>query len=135
MPFIDTVKRINVDEFKKEDRDTVERIAEIYNYFAEQVTDTINGNLDFDNLNRSVLSLEVSVLSTGKPVNELKFSAKVGLVGTKVLRAENLTNAAIYPSGCPFLSFSASGSGIYTVTNITGLQAGNKYRLTIELVF
>lgn len=135
MPTIDTVKRITVDEFKDEDREVAERIGNIYNYFAEQVTNAINGELDFENLKRSLLRIDVTVDATGNPVQTVRFVNNVGLIGTKVINAENLTNRVNYVTATPFISFSSSGDGTYTIDNIKGLNANENYRLTVELIF
>jgi len=135
MPQIDNVKRINVEDFPSKDRETVERIANNYNFFAEQVTNVLNGQVDFDNLNRSLVELDVTTNTNGVPINTTKFSAEVGLIGTKVIRADNLTNKINFVTGAPFIVFSASGSGTYTIEKITGLIANNKYRIAIELIF
>lgn len=133
--FIDTVKRINIDEFKKEDREVAEKIGNVYNYFAEQVTNAINGNLDYDNINKQVITLTLQVGSDGKPSQTTQFSTNTGVIGTTVLRAVNNTNTAGYVTGQPFISYTASGDGLYTINHITGLTVGNEYTLTIELTF
>lgn len=135
MPLIDTVKRITTEEFKPEDREVAERIGNIYNYFAEQVTNVLNGNVDFDNLQRSLLEIQVIVDANGNPIQRTQFSTSVGLNGTKTIRAINLTNTVNYLQSSPFISFSSDGTGIYTINNITGLNAGESYRLTVELIF
>lgn len=135
MSLIDNVKRINVEEFKDEDKEVAGRIAEYYNYFAEQVTNTINGNLDFDNLNRALVTINVTINSSGIPQSPTQFTSNTGLQGTKVIRADNLTNSASYPLGSPFITWSTSGNGTYTIQHITGLQPLSRYRIVIELVF
>lgn len=135
MPFIDSVKRIKVEDFPQDQQETAAKIGEVYNFFAEQVTNVLNGNVDFDNLNRKKIELTVTTDSSGKPTTETRFSTDLGLVGTKVLRADNLTNSVSYPTGSPFISYTSSGGGIYTIRNITNLPANNKFRLVIELVF
>jgi hypothetical protein len=135
MPSIDTVKRINVDEFKQEDREVAERIANIYNYFAEQVTNVINGKLDFSNLNRAIVTVEVTAGTNGNPIQTTQFNSSTGLQGVNVIQAVNLTNRANFLQSTPFISFTASGTGVYTIDNITGLNASQRYRLTLELIF
>ena len=135
MPFLDTVKRITTEEFKPEDREVAERIGNIYNYFAEQVTNVLNGNVDFDNLQRSLLEIEVIVDGNGNPIRKTQFSTTTGLRGVTVIRAVNTTNRVNYLQGQPFVSFSSSGTGLYTIDNITGLNSGENYTLTIELIF
>lgn len=135
MPFIDTVKRIKTDEFKKEDREVAERIGNIYNYFAEQVTNVLNGNIDFSNLQRSVITLTVIVDANGTPTNTLQFSNNIGLQGVQVIRAVNTTNRVNFVTGQPFVSFTSEGTGVYTIENIKGLNPNENYTLTIELIF
>lgn len=135
MPFIDTVKRITTDEFKPEDREVAERIGNIYNFFAEQVTNVLNGNVDFANLDRSLITLDIIVGANGNPSQTSQFNANTGLQGTKVVNAVNLTNRVNYLQSTPFISFTSQGTGLYTIDNITGLNSGESYRLTIELIF
>ena len=135
MPFIDTVKRITTEEFKPEDREVAERIGNIYNFFAEQVTNVLNGNIDFANLRRSLLTIDVTVAANGTPIQTTQFNNSVGLQGTKVINAVNLTNRVNFLESTPFISFTSQGTGLYTIDNITGLNAGQSYRLTIELIF
>ena len=135
MPFIDSVKRINVEEFKDEDKEVAERIGNVYNYFAEQVTNTINGRLDFENLDRNLVQLNVIVDANGLPVTQTRFSSNIGVTGTNIVRADNLTNSTSYPSSAPFITYTASGDGFYTVNHITGLVPNNRYRLVVELLF
>jgi hypothetical protein len=135
MPSIDTVKRIIADDFKSEDREVAERIGNIYNYFAEQVTNVLNGNVDYQNLNQSVVTLNVSTDTNGSPLRTTQFQASIGLIGTSVINARNLTNRVNYLNSQPFISWSANGRGVYTINNITGLRPGEEYELTLELKF
>jgi hypothetical protein len=135
MPFIDSVKRIKTDEFKSEDRDVAERIGNVYNFFAEQVTNILNGNLDEFNLGRPIITLTVTTNAAGIPVQQTRFSSKIGLKGTKVIRAVNTTNSVNFLQSGPFITYSSQGNGIYSVNNITGLNPSETYQLTIELIF
>ena len=135
MASIDTVKRINVDEFKDDDKEIAERIGNVYNYFAEQVTNAINGNLDYENLNRALITLTVIVDVNGTPSQTTRFAAKVGVKGTHVIRAVNTTNRVNFVEGQPFISYLASGDGFYTIENIKGLNTGDQYTLYVELIF
>ncbi len=135
MPFIDTVKRITTEEFKPEDREVAERIGNVYNFFAEQVTNVLNGNIDSENLGRPILSLEISTDSTGKPTQKTQFTSKVGLKGISIIKAVNLTNEVNYLNSHPFISYTANGAGVYEIKNLTGLIASQKYQITFELIF
>lgn len=135
MPRIDNVKRITPEEVSEESREAVEAVAQYYNYFAEQVTNALNGNLDFSNLKRALLTLEVTLNANGQPVTVTKFAGNIGLKGINVIRADNLVNAAVFPSSAPFVTFGASGDGFYTVLHIAGLATLTKYRLVLELIY
>lgn len=135
MSRIDEPRRLNVDEFPEDSRETISRLSEYYNYFVEQVTNAINGNIDYDNRKEKLIELLITTDTSGQPTPQLKFVQDAGLIGTSVIRVDNLTNASIYPESHPFMSFSTSGDGVYTVTNITGLRASTKYRVVIELKY
>jgi len=135
MPRIDNVKRITVEDFPEEDRETVERIANNYNFFAEQVTNVLNGNIDFDNLNRSLVTIGLTVNTAGTPTIVTRFTAPRGLKGTKVVRADNLTSPTAGVTGAPFITFGSNGQGTYTLTQVRGLIPNNQYNLVVELIF
>jgi len=130
---IDNTRRINVDDFEKDHRKTVAKIAELYNFSTEQLTDTLNGNIDYDNLAKSTTTIEVTVGSSGIPITSTKFTGLEQLKGITVLRADNLTNIASYPTSAPFITFSAISGDLYEIKHITGLTSGHKYNLFIEL--
>lgn len=134
MPRIDSVKRIKIEDFPEDQQELGARIAEIYNFFAEQVTNTLNGNVDFENVTDSILTFEVTVNSSGTPIDNNRFLARTGLQGVTVINAANLTNSVTFPTGTPFISFTSSGTGIYTINNISNLPANNKFRLTLRLI-
>lgn len=135
MPKIDTVKRITTDEFSEDDREVAERIGNIYNYFAEQVTNVINGNIDSENTGRPIITITTLVDANGSPIQETQFVNKTGLKGMKVIRAVNNTNRVNFTDGQPFISYISQGTGTYTIENIKGLKANEEYSLVIELVF
>jgi len=135
MARLTNVQRIIIEDFQEEDRDTVSKLANILNYYMTQNTDIINGRLDYDNINKQLVTIEVTVDANGKPIQATNFSAEAGLIGGTVLRAQNLTNSAVFPTAQPFISFSPVQSGLYRINNISGLQPNNKYRLFYEVTY
>lgn len=135
MARLNNVQRIIIEDFQDEDRETVSKLANILNYFMTQVTDIVNGRLDYENINKETVTIDVTVDSTGKPIQTTNFSSQQGLLGSTVIRAQNLTNSAVFPLGQPFVSFAPIQSTLYRVNNITGLQPNNKYRLTLEVTY
>jgi len=103
----------------------------------DDVVDTVNGNLDFDNLNQEILTFSIEVDSTGVPITNGLFRIGTNRArGFIVLSARNLTNSNTYPEGQPFISFTYSGNTgqIIKILNITGLQENNEYELTIQVI-
>jgi len=135
MSKIDNVKRLTVETFQEDHQDTVSKIAQIYNYFVEQVTNTINGKIQIDNLDRQIIEITLSVDSTGKPIGNNKFASESGLRGSKIVRVINTTSRGKYVSQCPFLTFSPTDlPTVYTIENVAGLAPNDKYQLLIELI-
>jgi hypothetical protein len=128
MALIDTPKRIKVDDFPKEMRPAMERLGNVYNFFAEQVTNVINGNIDFENMNRSLVTISVTVGSNGVPLNTTRFTADTGIIGINVI------NSSANVTSTPFIRFTPDGTGVYTINQVTGLVANTEYSLTVELI-
>lgn len=136
MSRLDNVQRILPEDYPEDDRETVTQLASILNYFMTQVVDTVNGRLDYENMNKDSITFDVTVDASGNPTQTLNFRAESGVIGTMVINARNLTNTSVYPTSQPFVSFSPlQQSGLYKVNNITGLQANNKYRITLEVTY
>ena len=133
MAKLDNLRRIKVEDFDPEVQDTIEKLAEILNSHMDQVINTVNGNIDIDNLNREQIQIEVTVNSNGIPINNNRFSAASGFKGSVIKRVDNLTNPTALLTSAPYMSFVASGQNLYTINSIVGLQANNRYLLTIEL--
>lgn len=134
MSKIDNVKRINTDDFPEESREVVDMIAEYYNYFAEQVTEAINGQLNEENFTSELIEIEVTVNESGVPSGDNRFSTTSGMRGSIVVRALNQTNSTTYPNGAPFMTFEEISAGLYQIKHITGLPASNKFKLLIRLI-
>lgn len=136
MSQIDNPRRLQVDEISDDNRDDFRLMSELYNYFVEQVTNTINGQIGIDNLTRELVTVEVTVDSNGNPILGGTFSASTGMIGHNVIRAENLTSSTVYPTSTPFLTYTATNTvqNLYKIQNVTGLPANNKFKLYIELI-
>lgn len=135
MTLLTNVQRIIIEDFQEEDRATVEKLANVLNYYMTQNTDIINGRLGFENMNRRVVTIDVTVDANGTPIQTTNFSSEQGLIGGNVISAQNLTNSAVYVDSCPFISFTPIQANLYKVNNIKGLPANNRFRLTYEVLF
>ncbi len=126
------IKRIQKEDFEAEMRDTIDKLAYPLNSFMEQTKSALDGNLDFTNINQELITVDVTVDTDGIPTIVTKFKSTLNTkcAGVTCINALNLTSASTYPDGAPFCSTTES-SGIVTINHVTGLQANNKYRLTL----
>lgn len=132
MARIPDIKRIQKENFDKDDQRLAEQIAYPINSFMEQTRSALEGRLDFTNLNQELITLTVTVDADGVPIVTTKWKSnlKSNVAGNVVISAANQTDTSAFPDGCPFISYSQNG-GIITVLNVTGLQANNKYDLVV----
>lgn len=130
------VKRFKAEDFAAEDQELVGRIGDVYNNFADNVAQAINGSLNIDNFQEEIRTLDVEVNSSGTPtVNlDLTFSKLSRINGIIVLRAQAVNNTSLFVTSAPFVSFVQTGSRKITIQNITGLPANTKFQLTLRLV-
>lgn len=134
MSTLDNLRRITPDNISNSEiRQAVSQIAEPINFHLEQIINTVNGNLDYDNIRSKLVQVDVTVGANGVPLAKTQFRTVAGVVGTAVISAKNQNNSAIFPTGAPFITIQATSSEIYEIKHVTGLQAGQKYRLIFEV--
>lgn len=134
MPLISNVKRLQPEDFDQKEQELIEKIGLIINPFMDEVFETINGRLDYSNLQREYKTYTVKVDVNGKPTTEAKIATKFSqLKGIICIRAINQTNSSLHPTSQPFVSYDQSTNSI-TVSHISGLQTGNSYLLVLEFV-
>lgn len=129
-------KRIRVEDFKSDDQDLISKIAYIYNDFANSVYQVLNKQIDYDNLNRQLVSITVNMDSTGKVQNppQIKFGLSGKVRGIVVIAATNQNNNTVFPTATPFISWTINSTNVLTIQNISGLQSGTSYALTLEVI-
>lgn len=127
------LKRIITEDFPKDSQQLVSKLAFILNPALEQIVQAMANNLTFeDNIASMVKDITVEVGVDGKPISGGGFQSTLKGVCKNIIivRAINLTNSNVYPSGCPFISWEED-SKVINIKHITGLQANNKYRLRL----
>jgi hypothetical protein len=128
----DGFQQLKREDFEEKDKSLIDKLAGIINPVLTQLEQGLNKSLDFDNFRQEIKEVIVTVDATGEPTTQTQF--KNGLLtkvrGTDVIRAENLTTSTSFPTAQPFISFSENNK-IVTITNVSGLQANNKYKLTV----
>jgi hypothetical protein len=98
----------------------------------QEVVELSDERIDFENRVEVLKTVEFTVDANGKPILNNKIATgKSNVRGFSVISAFNLTNPNTYPIQQPFISYTILSSGFVQVNNIRGLQANNKYRLTL----
>lgn len=129
-------KRIRIEDFKGEEKELVTKISSIVAPFMQDVFQVLDGRLDFENLNRQIIDIEVTMDANNKVINnpQIKTTFKSEKVrGVNVINAVNLANSSVYPTNLPMVNFTINGA-LMTILNISGLQANSHYKLTLELI-
>jgi hypothetical protein len=128
---LNNITQIRAEDFDPELQETMEQLGTVLNTFMQQVVELADGRVDFENRVESIIQFEVTVDSSGNPIQNNKVKTKNSSIrGFDVIRAYNLTNSNIYPTQKPFVNYKEVGSGVIEMQNIVGLQSDNKYLLT-----
>lgn len=130
--------RIVEEDFPQESRDIIQKLARALNPFLEQISQAMTKNIDYDNLNRELITFTVTVDSNGVPIgtNELKHNLKTKPKGFLCISARNVSGNIGYPTGTPFVSFdfTQNDNSVIKVNNVSGLPTNVKFELTLEVI-
>lgn len=131
---LSNARRIIVEDFKKEDRETVAKIAEILNPHMEEVVLLSQGNITIENLNRTIVKIDITLDSAGMPqgVNQINTGLKT-YNGNKIIDVKSLVGGEAVISA-PYMDCTFQGNGLVRVSKITGLPANKKLRITFEFI-
>ena len=125
-------RSIRAEDFEETLQQPMGQVGGIINPFMQEVVELADGRIDFENTVFEVKSVEFQVDSDGIPQLNNKIRTSVPRPrGTQVINDLNLTKLTNYPTSQPYINTSVVGTGILQVNKITGLVAGDKYRLTI----
>ena len=129
-------RRINEKDYTKFGDQVVNFISQLavsMNSGFEVVYEAFNKKITLrDNISATVKDITVELNSNGTPKLPTQFSLDLPTRVDALLvgRAENITNSSVYPSSGVIISWEQTQTGIL-ISNITGLQANNQYRLRI----
>lgn len=131
---MDSVRRIRTEDYPEDSREVIAALAPILNSFMEQVVNIFDGNVDYDNIRRNLVIVDVETVS-GVPTSltRVKYDVKGKVVGTDCIQAINQSQTTDFPTAQPFVSFTTE-SNLLTLRHISGLQDNIKYRLYIEII-
>lgn len=131
---IEIPRQIRTEDFSEDQRDLVAKLSRNLTPFMDSVFRVLDGGVDYENLNRQFVDINVIVDAAGVvTVPQIKSKLRGRVRGINVLNAINLINPSIYPTSAPFISFTTNAD-IVTILNVTSLQPGSQYRLSIELI-
>lgn len=135
MSKMQTPKTLRAEDFKSEERTLIDKVAYVINPTFEEIYRILTNGVDFDNLNRQIIDVNVLIGVTGLVQNspQLKTTINGKVKGLNVINAINLNNPSIYPIQAPFVSFTTNGS-ILTILNVSGLPVSSQFRLTLEII-
>jgi hypothetical protein len=126
-------RRIYKSDFNEDEQSLVEKMSLSINNGFDVLYDLINNKLTLkDNFNGTVKDITLTLSSSGIPLenNSFALDTQNRIIGVQVLRAVNLTDNTVFPSQAPFISFTQTERGV-TINNLTGLQSGYKWQLTV----
>jgi hypothetical protein len=131
---LSNVRRIVVEDFPKDQRQTVEKLATIINSFMEETVALSQKNIDFENLNRSKVMVELTVDASGTPSGVTQINTQLSSYsGNKIIDVQNLVGGANVVSA-PYLDCTYLGNGVVRINKIYGLNPGKKSRITFEFI-
>ena len=129
---ISSPRRILAEDFEPDERDLVNKIADCFNTFAEDIFNVVNKNLTIsENLAQELKTIQkVKVDATGKPIFTLNFKnpLKAKVLGMQVVRI-----IGEIPTSHPFITWVENNS-IIEIKNITGLVNSVEYNIVIHLL-
>ena len=131
MSKINNFKRISTSEYSGEDAQMIQTLASSLNPFMREVTDAINGGLDFENLDQNLLQIEVTVNTNGTPLSNQWNVGRTSVQGFNVISARAVNDPNKFATGVPFISFTPTGSQVININNISNLPANTRFLLTI----
>ena len=135
MPKLSDIRRIVPEDYEEDFQESAGMIAGSYNEFADEIYQIVNGGLDFDNLARSLASIDITFDASGNPVGNSNISTNLSYVSMIHLgKVQNLTNGSARLTQIPFIDWTYSGNGAVKITYGIGFSAGVKYRLTLEII-
>lgn len=126
---LSNTSQIRAEDFKEEYEELITQLGSTLNFFMQEVVDLSDKRINFDNKEENLIQFDVTVDSSGKPTQQTRVNTgRDRVIGTQVINAVN-TNS-VFATSCPFINFKPLGGGLIEVSNITGLPANNKFRIT-----
>lgn len=128
-----TYKRLQTADFDTEYKELIDGLGFSVNDGIGVLFDALNRKVSLkDNIAASVKDVELSVDSAGQVVNGGIFNVDIPgpYLGLEIMKADNLTNSAIYPTAAPWATWNVVTNGIQII-HVSGLPAKNNFKLRV----
>jgi hypothetical protein len=127
--------RLRTEDVPEESRPLMDKIAPGINDLQDELVRILNGNVDFENLNRQKTQFEINTDASGNIIAAIpiKLNLRSKPYGVNIVRIENVNNPGTYPAYLPLVVFNFNET-ILTISAIKGLTASAKYRLYLEII-
>lgn len=126
-------RRITVEDYQEDHRDTVSKLANSLNTFMDDVVDLTRKNIGADNLNRHIAKIDITVDASGSPIGVSQMN--IGLrtfTGKNILDIQSLVAGKPNVISAPYIDVTYQGNGIVRINKIYGVPANTKVRIVIE---
>lgn len=133
MAKLNSYSRIISTDYDSEQQPIVEKLGSQVNDGFSPLYFALSNRLTFaDNFLCTEREVEITVGTNGVPLNRTSMALNNNLPvkAVQVLAISNKTNAAGFPTGAPFVSFSQNGNVLF-IDHITGLLAANRYIIRV----
>lgn len=131
---ISNVRRIIVEDYPEESRETVGKIASVLNPFMDEVVELTRKKINFDNLARSLVAIDITVDADGTPKGVTQINTGLSTYsGKTILNVQSLVGGANVVSA-PYLDCTYQGNGIVRIIKFYGLPPNKKLRISIEFI-
>lgn len=131
------LRRLKKEDFDSQYQELVDKLAFPLNLFMEQTQSALNKGIDFQNLNREVVEVDLISTALNAPLITTKINTrlKTKIAGCHCINAQNvdLNDPSAEVTGTPFITFTEN-SGLMTVNKVYGLPTGVKFRLRLEVI-
>lgn len=131
MAKLESPKRIMTEDFPSQYKDVVGKLGFSINTFFEQVYNALNGQLNTDNLQENITTVNVTVDATGVPKTQTLVKYTVASIkGLFPIGVTNVTDGTD-PSSLPYIKYTQLNNSLIQITKVTGLTADKTYSITL----
>lgn len=131
---LSNVRRIIVEDYPEESRETVGKLAAVLNQHMDEVTELSRKRINFDNLARSLVTIDITVDENGVPKGLSQINTTLSsFSGKHIAHVQSLSGGANVVSA-PYLDCVYQGNGIVRVVKFYGLPPNKKVRVSIEFI-